>query len=352
MNIFGPPPESTEGYFWQVFKNGNSLTGLEWHEFSGPVWFPVFQYGRHQQPWTLILRKQNGSLLAAITRSRRRNLITQTLVLLLLMASMSLVAVATHRAQRLAKLEMEFVASVSHELRTPLSAIFSAGENIADGFIDSKAGLKRYGAIITGQATQLIDLVDQVLLFAGTRDGSQHYQWKPLRVEEVLESVKENIAGLVQETGCSVETSLGGDLPNVLADRAALARCLQNLVTNAIKYSPRNSRIEITAEADDPATAGRKVRIHVRDQGVGISSSELPHIFEPFYRSPGAVSAQIHGTGLGLALAKQIAEAMDGRISVASEVGKGSTFTLHLPAPVQQDMGVASTDETQWVNQG
>jgi two-component system sensor histidine kinase SenX3 len=352
MNIFGPPPESTEGYFWQVFKNGNSLTGLEWHQFSGPVWFPVFQYGRHQPPWTLTLRKQNGSLLAAIERSRHRNLITEALVLLLLMASMTLVVVATHRAQRLAKLEMEFVASVSHELRTPLSAIFSAGENIADGFIDGKAALKRYGTIITSQATQLIDLVDKVLLFAGTRDGSQHYQWKLLPLQEIIKAVNENIAGLVQERECTVETSLHRDLPYISGDRSALTQCLQNLVTNAIKYSPRNSKVLIAAEADHPGASKREMRIHVRDQGVGISSSELPHIFEPFYRSPAAVSAQIHGTGLGLALAKQLAEAMDGKLSVVSEVGKGSTFTLHLPVPLQPDADAVNAGETQWVEQG
>jgi len=336
MNIFGPPPESTEGYFWEAFKNRNSLTGLEWHEFSGPVWFPVFQYAPQQQPWTLILRKQNGSLLGAVAIQRRRNLFTQALVLFLLVASMSLVAVATHRAQRLARMEMEFVASVSHELRTPLSAILSAGENIADGFVDSKPALNRYGNIITTQVTQLIDLVDQVLLFATSRDESGRYQLHPVRLEDILQSVRQNTAALIQKTGCSVEQSIPEDLPYVLGDRSALTRCLQNLVTNAVKYSPPNSKIAIIAEEYDCGTVGEELRVHVRDQGIGISPSELRHIFEAFYRSPRVTSAQIHGTGLGLALAKAIAEAMGGTLSGESEVGKGSTFTLHLPIPPQE----------------
>jgi signal transduction histidine kinase len=351
MNIFGPPPETTEGYFWEAFKNRNSLTGLEWHKFSGPVWFPVFQYAPQQQPWTLILRKQNGSLLAAITTLRRRNLLTQALVLLLLIAGMTLVAVATHRAQHLARMEMEFVASVSHELRTPLSAILSAGENIADGFIDGKPALNRYGNIITAQATQLIDLVDQVLLFATSRDDSGRYQLHPLRLEDVLRSVRQNIAGLIQKTGCSIEQSIPKNLPYVLGDGSALTRCLQNLVTNAIKYSAPNCKIAIVAEVHEAGVTRRELRVQVRDNGIGISASELKDIFEAFYRSPRVVSAQIHGTGLGLALSKAIAEAMGGTLSVESEVGKGSTFTLHLPIPSQENLDLQMYTTSGWVKQ-
>jgi signal transduction histidine kinase len=352
MNIFGPPPESTEGYFWEAFKNRNSLTGLEWHKFSGPVWFPVFQYEARQQPWTLILRKQNGSVLAAINTLRHRNLITQALVLFLLVASMSLVAVATHRAQRLAKMEMEFVASVSHELRTPLSAILSAGENIADGFIDSKPALKRYGNIITTQATQLIDLVDQVLLFATSRDESGRYQLRAVQPGDILQSVRLNVAALLEETGCSIELSIPENVPYILGDPAALTRCLQNLVTNAIKYSPPGSKIAIVAEIPDVGISARELRIHVRDEGIGISPSDRHHIFDAFYRSPQVISAQIHGTGLGLALAKAITEAMGGKLSVESEVGKGSTFTLHLPVPPQEDLEQEVCTTTPSVNQG
>ncbi|HLV85375.1 MAG TPA: ATP-binding protein [Candidatus Sulfotelmatobacter sp.] len=350
MNIFGPPPESTEGYFWQAFKNGNSLTGLEWHSFSGPVWFPVLQYGREQQPWTLILKNQNGPLLTAVGQLRRRNLIISAMVLLLLLGGMGVVAVATHRAQRLAKLEMEFVASVSHELRTPLSAIFSAGENISDGLIEGKAALMRYGSIITGQATQLIDLVDQVLLFAGTRDGSKHYLLRPLPIEEIVRAVQENVAALVLEAGATIHVVLEENLPHVLGDRGALIRCLQNLVTNAIKYSPPNCEIEIGAAAKRDGSVVREIGIYVRDHGVGIACADLPHIFEPFYRSPQVISAQIHGTGLGLALAKGIAEAMGGGLSVVSEIGKGSTFTIHLPVLDFGKRAESRLDQEEWVN--
>jgi len=350
MNIFGPPPESTEGYFWQTFKQGNSLTGVEWHSFSGPVWFPVIRYSEMEEPWTLMLRNQDGPLEAVVAKLRRRNTLIGGLVLLLLAASMSVVVLASHRAQRLAKLEMGFVASVSHELRTPLSAILSAGENIADGLIDTRDGLTRYGAIITSQASQLIDLVDQVLRFSSTRDGSQRYQLRPLEISDLLESVRENTAGLVLAAGFTVEQRIETGLPLIMGDRTALTRCLQNLVANAVKYSPAHRTIVIAAKLHESVTHSKQVRISVIDQGLGISPSELRHVFEAFYRSPEVASAQIHGTGLGLTLASEIAGAMGGTLSVESEIGKGSTFTLHLPVP-DTDPEAVTTDGASRVNQ-
>jgi signal transduction histidine kinase len=350
MNIFGPPPESTEGYFWQTFKKGNSLTGVEWHSFSGPVWFPVIRYPEAEEPWTLILRNQDGPLEAVVAKLRRRNTLIGGLVLLLLAASMSVVVLASHRAQRLAKLEMGFVASVSHELRTPLSAILSAGENIADGLIDTRAGLTKYGAIITSQAAQLIDLVDQVLRFSSTRDGSQRYQLRRLEISDLLESVRENTAGLVLAAGFTVEQEIETDLPAVMGDRTALTRCLQNLVANAVKYSPSHRTIVIAAKLHESAAHKKQVRISVIDHGLGISPSELRYVFEAFYRSPQVASAQIHGTGLGLALASEIAGAMGGTLSVESEIGKGSTFTLQLPVP-ETDREVAAPSGASRVNQ-
>jgi signal transduction histidine kinase len=117
-----------------------------------------------------------------------------------------------------------------------------------------------------------------------------------------------------------------------MGDLAALSQVLQNLITNAIKYGGRGRWIGIRAHL---APRSREVQISVVDHGIGISRSDLAHIFEPFYRSPSVAAAQIHGTGLGLALAKSIAEAMGGRLSATSEPGEGSSFTLHLPCAGQ-----------------
>jgi signal transduction histidine kinase len=336
MNIFGPPPENIAGHFRQAASGGNSLKSAEWHSFSGPVWFPTIQYTSPQDPWVLVLQHRNGPLQAVVNRVQQRNLTISALVLLLLAATMGFLATASLRAQKFAKLQMEFVASVSHELRTPLTAIFSAGENMKDGFVDGESNMAHYGSIVTSQARQLVDLVDRILLFASIRSGKIHYELRPLQVSEILQRVRKTAAGLIEESAYTVEEHVEPGLPFVLGNLSAVCGCLENLITNALKYSERDGRIRISATAHELEHNGKEIRISVQDYGIGIGSSELPHIFEPFYRSPKVATAQIRGTGLGLFLAKHLAEVMGGRISVVSEVGVGSIFTLHLPAAQEQ----------------
>jgi signal transduction histidine kinase len=152
-----------------------------------------------------------------------------------------------------------------------------------------------------------------------------------LKVSDIVETVRRNVATLVEGNGFEVDQDVQEGLPNIMGDLPALSQCIQNLVVNAVKYSGKSRRIGISASLYGAKASQREIRISVQDHGRGISSSELGHIFEPFYRSPGVVDAQIHGTGLGLAVAKRIAQAMGGRLSVVSVVDVGSTFTLHLP---------------------
>ncbi len=115
-----------------------------------------------------------------------------------------------------------------------------------------------------------------------------------------------------------------------MTDPEALGKCVENLVSNAIKYSGENRWVSVRAEfAPDPLPP--EVRISVEDRGIGISSSDLPHVFEPFYRGQGVRDGQVRGVGLGLYLVKRTMEAMGGGVSVSSKPGKGSLFTLHLP---------------------
>jgi two-component system sensor histidine kinase SenX3 len=115
-----------------------------------------------------------------------------------------------------------------------------------------------------------------------------------------------------------------------VSDPLAVSQCLQNLITNALKYGGRQRWLGIRARCAKNGD-GAEIQISVSDRGTGIAASDLPHIFEPFYRSPSVVAAQIHGTGLGLAVARSIAEAMNGQLTVTTAPGLGSTFTLHLP---------------------
>ncbi len=283
----------------------------------------------------LILQHRHGPLEAVVKEIRRNNTLTGGIVLLLLTVDMGLIAIASRRAQKLAKSQLNFVASVSHELLTPLTAIYCTGQNARDGLVQEKADLIEHGWVITSQARQLIDLVRQILMFASTEGGVTRYSLRPLEVVEILQCVRKNVTVLVEGAGFSVEEQLEEGLPFVMGDLSALSHCLQNLVLNAVKYSGESRWIGICASFHALKDDSGEVWISVEDRGLGISSSDLPHIFDPFYRSPKIVDAQIHGTGLGLAVAKRIAEAMGGRLSVRSAQGLGSAFTLHLPAVAQ-----------------
>jgi len=330
MNIFGSAPVNSQGEFWKAVKHSRTMQEQEWRNFAAPGWFPVIEYSPDDEPWVLVLEHRTGPVSAIARNVWHRDLMTGGVVLVLLAANMGLVVFASHRAQKLAKVQMEFVASVSHELRTPIAAIFSASENIRDGYVEGRKNLKFYGSILTSQARQLIDLVDRILLFASTRSGKTQYVLCPLAVPEILRAVRKNVTELVEEAGCRIEERVDPDLPPVRGDMPAVCVCLQNLIANAIKYGGEERWIGLSAECVETEKHGKEVRISVQDHGKGITDAELPHIFEPFYRSPQVVAAQIHGTGLGLALAKRIAEALGGRISVVSELGVGSTFSLHL----------------------
>jgi signal transduction histidine kinase len=236
-------------------------------------------------------------------------------------------------ALQLAKMQMDFVASVSHELRTPLAVLCSAADNIADGVVREKEQLAKYSAVIRNQSRQMNGLVNQVILFASTQDGKGRYVLRPLEVTEIIESAISSTAELIHKAGFVLEQHIAPALPRVMGDSSALSQCLQNLLINALKYGDRGRWICIRAglEAGRDHRHHREIRISVQDRGTGIDRGDLPHIFEPFYRCPAAVAGQIHGTGLGLPIAKSLAEAMGGRLSVATEVGVGSVFTLHLP---------------------
>lgn len=327
MNIFGPPPESTEGSFWQVVKTRESLRAEQWRHFTGPVWFPVIQEQSEPQQWMLFLQHRTGPIEASIAKAWRGNLLIGGFVLLLLATSMFFVVIASQRARVLARLQMDFVASISHELRTPLTAMLAAGQNLSDGFAPN---LPRYGGIITAQARQLIDLVDQILLFVSMNDGRKKFYLGPVSLNEVFRNLDKTTLAMLGDAGFHVECRLEKNLPPVRADQEALTRCLKNLLENASKYSGNSRWIAVSAALEQGDVTDRAIRISVADHGIGVPPPELSHIFEPFYRAPEAVSAQIHGSGLGLAVVKHLAEEMGGRVSVTSEVGVGSVFTLHL----------------------
>jgi signal transduction histidine kinase len=330
MNIFGRLRGDTQGSPIHVFHTPSQENGPA--ASVAVTWFPLLHDVVADQDWRLIVRHRRGGALGAfIADSRRRDLAIGFGVLFLLVISMAILIFTSTRAQRLAKLQMDFVTAVSHELRTPLTVISSAAENIAHGVVEGKSQLEQYGSVIGAQARKLFDMVEQILLFAAIREGQQRYSLRPLEVAEILDAALSGTAGLIRTAGFLVEQQIEPNLPQIVGDLPALSQCVQNLITNALKYGSEQKWIGIQARLTEHGPTGKEVQISVSDRGIGIAPEELRHIFEPFYRSPSVTAAQIHGTGLGLPLAKSIVEAMKGQVTVKSAPGRGSTFTLHLP---------------------
>lgn len=297
---------------------------------------------RESGAWRLVLKHRDGSLEDAVTAVRRRNLGISLGILALLAATMGLMMVVTQRAQRLARLQIEFVAGVTHELNTPLTAIRSAGQNLAAGVVAEPSQVRRYGNLIESEGRRLSDMVGQALELAGIQSGRRVYHPRPVEVRDIVDGALQDCRWLLQEKSIEVEKDVDRDLPLVLADPSALRRAVQNLVENAVKYGGRAGWIGVRARQ---APSG-PVEIAVSDRGPGIRREDLPHLFKPFFRGRDAAAGGIPGSGLGLSLVNHIAEAHGGRVTVltgaAGSSGAagsgGSTFTLSLPAQAAEQV--------------
>lgn len=291
--------------------------------------------------WRLLVKHRAGSLEAAVGNVRRRNLVISFGILLLLGTSVGFIVLSSRRAERLAVQQMEFVAGVSHELRTPLAVICSAAENLADGVIDGGDQIKRYGGLIRDEGRRLTGMVEQVLEFAGAQSGRKTYELRPTDLNHVIEDSIAACHLQLVDGGFELEKNIPAELPTINADASALSRAVQNLLSNAMKYSGESRWIGLSVEWNNLPDCS-EVQIKVSDRGLGISPAELSHIFEPFYRGKEVVASQIHGNGLGLSLVKHIVEEHNGKINTESIVGQGSGFTLSLPV-ISAELSVTET---------
>lgn len=276
--------------------------------------------------WRLLVKHPAGSLESAVNAVRRRNLAISSTILGVLGLSVGFLVVSTRRAQALARQQLEFVATVSHELRTPLAVIRSAADNLADGVVHDDDRIRQYGQLVRREGLRLTELVEQTLEFAGMQSGQRTMTVRPVEIGRLLREVVA-AAESTLPAGVTVELAAADNLPAVAGDEAALRRVFLNLVGNAVKYGASARRIGVMA-----TVSGSTLDVSVTDQGIGIAAADQPRIFDPFYRAPDVVAAQIQGAGLGLSLVKRIVEAHHGRISLTSAPGEGSTFTVTLPA--------------------
>jgi len=228
--------------------------------------------------------------------------------------------------RHLDRLKSDFVATVSHELRTPLAAVYGAAVTLAErdfaGREEVRAALV---AQIAEQAERLSSIVDDILFVGRLEAGGLRLETVAVDAGAVAHAAVEAAQLRVGESA-ALELHVAAGLPTIESDAGRLRQVLDNLLDNAIKYSPDGDPVELRVDADD-----RCVRFAVSDRGVGIPATEQSRIFEKFYRLDPHQSRGVSGTGLGLYVCRELVERMEGRISVSSVPGHGSTFTIELP---------------------
>lgn len=334
-----PPPELDE-----PSTEERVLSVVELRERTGEV-SGRGRGSRHHGHWTLRVKHAAGSLEAAVAAARRRNLWLSGGTLALLGVAVALIAVSARRAHALANQHMEFVAAVTHELRTPVAVIHSAAGNLADGVVSDPSRVRRYGTTIQGEARRLGETVERVLQLAGLGSG-RPLPMDPLSAADLVRGAVADLSGDASKAGVDITLDIAPALPTILGDAGTLRAAVVNLVGNAIKYAGSDRWVRVSAlEVTAPAPA---VRIVVEDHGPGLDAAEQQRVFEPFFRGRDAVANQVQGSGLGLSLVRRIAEAHGGRVELQSAPGRGSTFTMSLPAApdVPLPHAAAATDGT------
>lgn len=232
--------------------------------------------------------------------------------------------------RRLENLRREFVSNVSHELKTPLTTIQAYTETLLDGAVDDPANNRRFLERIDEQAERLHKLILDLLSLARIESAEETYELVPVAIAATVKACFDEHLPVAQAKGILLTAEPPTSEVVVWADEEGLLTVLNNLVDNAIKYTPEGGRVTVRWRL-----SGRRAVIEVQDTGIGIPKSHQPRVFERFYRVDKARSRELGGTGLGLSIVKHWAQVFGGTVEVASELGRGSTFSIQLPAVSQ-----------------
>ena len=228
------------------------------------------------------------------------------------------------RTERLELVRQEFLSNVSHELRTPLTAIIAFVETLENGAMEDPESSQRFLSIIRKNASRMHGLIDDILELTAIEGGNVRLRRSPVHLQSLVQEVCVSLAAKAEAQKVTLQNNVGDDV-EVNADARRLEQMLTNLIDNGIKFSRVNTTVAISHEA------GVRDKIFVQDNGDGIPAQHLERLFERFYRVDRARSRDMGGTGLGLAIVKHLALLHGGEVTVTSELGKGTTFTIHLP---------------------
>jgi signal transduction histidine kinase len=249
------------------------------------------------------------------------------LMTVMLLGGIVLALRTASREIRVSQMKTDFVSNVSHELRTPLSSIRVFGEFLKLGRVKDEEKICEYGEFIETESRRLTQLINNILDFSKIESGRKTYQFERANVSELISETLRTFDVQLKQQGFGIifETPRT-PLPQAVVDTDALAQAFINLLDNAVKYSGEAKQIHVRlAHQDDFLT------VSITDHGIGIPREEQPKIFDKFYRVSTGLVHDVKGSGLGLSLVEHIVKAHHGRVTVESEPGRGSTFTIRLP---------------------
>ena len=241
---------------------------------------------------------------------------------------------AFYRQLRLNEMKSDFVSSVSHELRAPIASVRLMAEGLERGKISEPAKQHEYFKFIVQECRRLSSLIENVLDFSRIEEGRKRYEMESTDLVALTQQTVKVMETYAAEREISISLSVTGTAAPVDLDGKAMQQALVNLIDNAIKHSPKGSNIAVGLDFN-PSPAGAQsstVLVSVEDHGEGIPASEQDKIFERFYRVGSELRRETQGVGIGLSIVKQSVEAHGGRVTVRSSPGRGSTFTVELPA--------------------
>lgn len=289
--------------------------------------------------WTLHATFLESPVVAATQASLNRNLIVLGFAVFVLFGALLFIFINAQKEREFTQRQTAFLANVTHELKTPLAVMQAAGENITDGRVSDGDRLKSYGRHIYQEAVRLRKMIDQLLDVAKVDSGTTTLSQAPNKLDELIREFYKNNREYIANKGFVIKIESPENLPLVMVDSEHMETILSNLIENSIKYS-RDSK-EILIKLFSKANT---VGFSVIDKGQGIPKKAFKNIFKKFYRVENSMTSTIKGHGLGLSIVKNLVELNGGEITVQSELGKGSEFSIHFRALITNSDSKESSD--------